>query len=205
MKRILLGIVGLFGFSGCFLNGTANFEPREIAYPTGFNIVEREDWGWQPLTESMPTHAISKIMIHHGGEDFAEDKDPVLYLRNLQNWSRNEKKWIDIPYHYMIDLQGRVYEARPLAFPGDTNTTYNPRGHVLICVMGNYENQTISEDQLNSVIELTALLAREFEVDIDDAIKGHKDYAETLCPGKDLYKYLRNGEVQRRVRQILAN
>ncbi len=128
----------------------------------------------------------------------------MLYLRNLQNWSRNEKNWIDIPYHYMIDLQGRVYEARPLAFPGDTNTTYNPRGHALICVMGNYENQTISEDQLNSVIRLTALLAQEFDVDID-AIKGHKDYAETLCPGTDLYKYLRNGEVHRRVRQVLAN
>lgn len=190
--------------SGCFLKGQTRIDETDTQYPADLDVVKREQWGWQPLTKLLSTHQITRITIHHGGEDFPEDKDPVQFLRDLQTWSRSEKGWLDIPYHYMIDLKGTIYEARPLAFPGDTNTTYNPRGHALICVMGNYENQTISEDQLNSVIRLTALLAQEFDVDID-AIKGHKDYAETLCPGEDLYKYLRNGEVHRRVRQVLGN
>jgi hypothetical protein len=98
----------------------------------------------------------------------------------------------------MIDLDGRIYEARPIQYPGDTNTTYDPRGHALICVMGNYENQTLSEDQLASVVDLSAWLAREYDVP-PDSIRGHKDYAETLCPGKDFYRYLQDGTIQRMV------
>ena len=34
-------------------------------------------------------------------------------------------------------------------------------------------------------------------------IKGHKDYAETACPGKDFYKYLENGTIVKTVSENL--
>ena len=102
----------------------------------------------------------------------------------------------------MIDLQGKIYEARPINLPGDTNTDYDPTGHALICVLGNYENQKINPNQLNSIINLSAFLVDYFDVSVDE-IKGHKDYTETACPGKDLYKYLKNGEIQNRVKERL--
>ncbi len=164
-------------------------------------IITRAEWGWVPLTDSLPTHEIKYITIHHGGEYFAEDKDPVQYLRNLQSWSQREKHWIDIPYHYMIDLQGNIYETRPIKYPGDTNTDYDVRGHALICVMGNYEEQILSPTQFEQLARLTAYLADTYHV-APELIKGHKDYTETLCPGKDLYRYLQDGSLVKRVMEL---
>lgn len=173
-----------------------------LDYPTHLKVVTRESWGSEEGNRTLPRHIISKITIHHGGEDFPPDKNPIEYLRHLQSWSRLEKNWIDIPYHFMIDLQGIIYEARPIDIPGDTNTDYDTRGHALICMMGNYENQTVSAAQLISLTGLTAILAKTFAVAID-SIRGHKDYAETLCPGKNLYRYLQDGTLVRGVREIL--
>lgn len=173
------------------------------AYPKTLQVVTHERWGWQPPTRTLPTHEISKITIHHGGEDTPRDIDPVSFVRELQRWSRQEKGWMDIPYHFMIDFDGRVYEARPLQYPGDTNTRYDPAGHALICVIGNYENQMISPEQLDAVVQLSAHLAWRYAVAVEE-IRGHRDYAETLCPGRDLYRYLQDGTIQERVRALLA-
>ena len=165
----------------------------ELEYQNDLKVNSRADWGWQPLEKVIPQHSINKITIHHGGEEFAENKDMIQYLRNLQSWSRSEKKWIDIPYHFMIDLKGNIYEARPINYPGDTNTEYDVRGHALICVVGNYEVQKLSDASLKALVNLTAFLKQKYHVESKD-IKGHKDYTnQTVCPGKDLYKYLEDG------------
>jgi len=184
-------------------------EILHLNYPKELGVVQRDKWGWsktrlveQAGDRTLPDHSINKITIHHGGEDFPADKDPVKYLQTFQAWCRVEKKWIDIPYHFMIDLKGTMYETRPINLPGDTNTGYDVQGHALICVMGNYENQIVSQQQLISLINLTAFLARRFSVSVD-SIKGHKDYTETLCPGKDLYRYLLDGTIVNAVREKL--
>lgn len=174
-----------------------------LDYPAELAVIKRQQWGWLPITESITNHQISRITIHHGGEDFADDKDPVKYLRALQSWGRSDKGWVDIPYHFMIDRQGRIYETRPINIPGDTNTSYDPAGHALISVMGNYENQQLSAAQLEALIGITAFLAAEFDVALNN-IRGHKDYADTACPGADLYRYLQDGTIQARVRAELA-
>jgi uncharacterized protein YbbC (DUF1343 family) len=164
----------------------------ELEYPNDLKVISRADWEWQPLDKVQRQHSINKITIHHGGEEFAEDKDMIQYLRNLQSWSRSEKKWIDIPYHFMIDLKGNIYEARPINFPGDTNTDYDVTGHALICVVGNYEIQKLIDASLKSLVKLTAFLKDKYRVETKD-IKTHKDYTETLCPGTDLYKHFEDG------------
>lgn len=179
-----------------------DFDILELNYPENLNVVRRADWGWKPLTNSLPQHKITKITIHHGGVDYPSGKDPVEHIRHLQDWSRSEKHWIDIPYHFMIAPSGTIYETRPINYPGATNTDYDPTGHALICLMGNYENATVNQQQLKAIIELTAFLVERFNVPLYE-IKGHKDYTETLCPGKNLYQYLANGTIQARVQELL--
>ena len=171
------------------------------AVEPALEIISRADWGWVPLTDSIPTHEIKYITIHHGGEHFPEDKDVIKYLRGLQSWSQSEKHWIDNPYHYMIDLKGNIYETRPIKYPGDTNTSYDVRGHALICVMGNYEHQILSKTQFEQLAKLIAVLADKYDV-APDLIKTHKDYVETLCPGKDLYRYFEDGSLLKRVSEL---
>lgn len=186
---ILLIVIIIWGCS----SSSQMINISELEYSNDLKVISRADWGWQGLDRVLPQHSINKITIHHGGEEFAEDKDMIQYLRNLQSWSRSEKKWIDIPYHFMIDLNGNIYETRPINFPGDTNTDYDVTGHALICVVGNYEIQAIKEVQLKSLAKLVTFLKQKYHVQLKD-IKGHKDYTnQTVCPGKDLYKYLADG------------
>lgn len=166
-------------------------------------IISRTQWGAEPATGDMEEHTITHVTIHHGGVVFPEDKDPVAYMKNLQTFSQQDKNWIDIPYHFCIDLNGKIYEARSLKYPGDTNTEYDPTGHALINVMGNYEEQEPSEAQLEAIAHLSAWLAHTYEVG-EDHIASHKDHSDqTVCPGKNLYLYFENGELKERIRKHL--
>jgi len=168
------------------------------------DIMPRADWGWVDNGDTLPEHTISRITIHHGGVAFDDNRDPAEYLRALQAWSRTEKEWIDIPYHYVIDLDGRIYEARPIRFPGDTNTSYDPTSHALIEVLGNYDIRELSDAQFEALALLSAHLARRYAVAVSD-IRGHKDYApgETTCPGTSVYRRLEDGSLLRRVSELM--
>ena len=202
MKPLFYLII-LFTIAGCGGNNKPAISVEKLTYPADLAVIKRSDWGWKKLQQSIAEHKINKITIHHGGVFFSDTVNVIDHIQKLQDWSRKEKKWIDIPYHFMIDLDGKIYETRPINYPGDTNTDYNVRGHALICVLGNYEEQLLSTEQLQTVIRLSAYLTKKYNIKIRD-IKGHKDYTETLCPGKDLYQYLSNGTIQNEVAKLLA-
>ncbi len=164
-------------------------------------IISVNEWGGTPAIDSLAKkHSITHITLHHQGESFPEGKDPQQYLRNLQSWSRTEKKWIDIPYHYIIDLKGKVYEGRKIDYAGDTNTEYDPTGHALIEVVGNFEEVEPNQLQLESVVNTMAWLSIKYNVPVE-FIKGHKDFSKmTVCPGKNLYRYLENGYLIKNVK-----
>ncbi|HCK98979.1 MAG TPA: N-acetylmuramoyl-L-alanine amidase [Candidatus Marinimicrobia bacterium] len=199
-RYLLLILILIIG--GCTMIPHKEFVITELNYSDKVKVIKRSEWDWKPLVTDLPQHEITKITIHHGGVDYPPGKDPVEHIRNLQDWSRKEKKWIDIPYHFMIDPAGVIYEARPINYPGATNTDYDLIGHAQICLMGNYENAEVNRSQLKAIVEITAYLVERFNVPLYD-IKGHKDYTETLCPGKNLYQYLKNGTIQNQVSDIL--
>ena len=204
MKRFSL-IIFLSSFIVLFSCTTQNCEIKKdynFVFPENLKIITQKEWGGTDNQETAEYHKMDRITLHHGGVEFPKEKDPIEYLRNLQSWSRTEKKWIDIPYHFLIDLNGKIYEGRSLKYPGDTNTTYDPTGHLLICLMGNYEIQYVDSAQIEALIDLLAFFCKELNISTD-LIKGHKDYAETACPGKDFYKYLENSSLVRKVKEKL--
>lgn len=152
-------------------------------------LIQRDAWGSTDSVNADLEHTIEYITIHHGGEIFPDDKNTMEYLKNLQTWSRNSKDWMDVPYHYIVDRHGKIYEGRPLKYRGDTNTTYDPTGHALIVLLGNFEEQELKDEQIESLKTVTEYLAKQESVPTEK-IKTHKDYADTLCPGKKLSAYL---------------
>lgn len=143
---------------------------------------------------------ITSITLHHEGspEPLLPEDDPVEQLRKLQSWSASDRNWWDVPYHYLIDLEGRIYEGRDWHYMGETNTTYDPTGHFLITVIGNYNLQEPTPAELDAIADLMAWAVDKFGVPLD-SIKGHYQYAETGCPGKNLRKYLEDGTFRRMV------
>jgi hypothetical protein len=201
--RISLNVLTVFLLLFLIFGCTASRE----SFVTDFEneIITVQQWGGSPAIDSLAKkHSITHITLHHQGEPFPEGKDPVQYLRNLQSWSRREKKWIDIPYHYIIDLDGKVYEGRDINYAGDTNTEYDPTGHALIEVVGNFEEVEPNRQQLEAVVKTMTCLAIKYNIPVE-LIRGHKDYSsQTVCPGKNLYRYLENGYFQSRVKENLS-
>jgi hypothetical protein len=195
MKKIIFTIVILL--SGCASSKYIHQQITELNYPDDLPVVKRADWGWVPIDTTFKTQTIKYITIHHGGVIFKNDEDPVEDIRNLQSWSRKEKHWIDIPYHFMISPDGRIFETRPINIPGDTNTEYDPTGHALVEVMGNFEVQQFGPKQYESMIKLIKFLQKRFDVPVN-RVKTHRDYSNmTVCPGKNVYKLFTDGTVEK--------
>jgi hypothetical protein len=188
--RTLAPLLLAISAAGCAVKPVTN-EPA---------IVAVSDWGGTPADPARARrHTITHITLHHQGEPFKTGTDPRQYLRNLQLWSRNTKGWLDIPYHYIIDLEGRVYAGRDIAYAGDTNTEYDPSGHALIEVVGNFEEVEPNQAQLDAVVNLMALLAKKYKVPVEN-IASHRDYSNnTVCPGANLYRYVRSGYFKEQV------
>jgi N-acetylmuramoyl-L-alanine amidase CwlA len=70
--------------------------------------------------------------------------------------------------------------------------------------MGNYEIREPDSLQIQSIIRLSAFLCNEYQVN-PDSIRGHKDYTETLCPGKNLYRFLENGTIAEAVKNAMMD
>ena len=189
MTRFIIG--GIFIAIALIASGCATTAPRAYVEP---NIIFVGEWGGTPTDDPRARkHAISHITLHHQGETFKPGRDPQQYLRDLQTWSRKTRLWIDIPYHYIIDLDGNIYEGRDINFAGDTNTQYDSAGHALIEVVGNFEEVEPNQQQVDAVVSAMTMLAIKYKVP-PEKISGHKDVASgTVCPGKNLYRYLENG------------
>lgn len=168
-------------------------------------IMPVASWGGTPADAAKARqHKITHITLHHQGEPFKPGTDPQAYLRRLQAWSRLDKGWLDIPYHYVIDLDGRIYGARDIAYAGDTNTDYDPKGHALIEVVGNFEEVEPNQQQLDAVVSLMAMLAARHQVSLSD-IQSHRDYSDkTVCPGENLYRYVKDDYFKHKVALRLA-
>jgi hypothetical protein len=167
-------------------------------------IMSAAAWGSVPPDPArMKRHTITHITLHHQGETFKPGTDMPTYLRHLQAWSRSARPWQDIPYHYIVGPDGALYEGRAIEYAGETNTEYDPTGHALIEVVGNFEEIEPTQAQLDAVITLMAWLAQRFQVPLH-RIASHRDVsAQTVCPGRNLYRYIQNGYLVNQVRQRL--
>jgi len=158
------------------------------------NILSRQDWRAKKPIKKMKQHEPSYITIHHSATSQKRHISIERKMRNLQNFSQSaarlasgrfKKAWADVPYHFYIDVNGQIAEGRNIRYSGDTNTNYNPSGHIQIVLEGNFVRKQPSTLQLKSLKKLVSWLANLWEIS-PTKIKGHQDYASTLCPGKNL-------------------
>ncbi len=151
-------------------------------------------------------HDIRMITLHHSGseEPLRPEDDVSGKIRDLQLWSESDRNWWDVPYHFLIGLDGRIYEGRDFRYRGETNTRYDVDGHLLISVLGNYDIQESTSEQIEAITDLMAWAVAEFGMSLDK-IYGHSDLAATSCPGTHLRKYLEDGTIRNGISRRLAS
>jgi hypothetical protein len=192
-KNYFLLIITAFLISNCSSVNTS----EELS------ILPRSFWN---ANEPKPykVHIPEKITIHHEGVIFNPEKESAATkLKRVQVWGMGtERNWSDIPYHFLIDFDGNILEGRNVFTQGETATEYNPEGHLLITCFGNFEEQEVTSKQYQSLVNLIVYSIKKFNIPAD-SIKGHKDFANTLCPGKNLHKYLEDGSLIKDVKAKL--
>lgn len=162
--------------------------------PPDWKILSRAEWAAKPPVAAMKTNLPSRITIHHTATLQKPDRSLNDKLQALQKFSQNpgtlgngkpKPAWPDVPYHFYIDCQGGVAEGRDVNAVGDTNTGYDPIGHVLVVLEGNFEEEKVTDAQWATLVKMVSWLAARYRVAPAD-VQGHKDYAQTLCPGRQL-------------------
>jgi len=161
-------------------------------------VVTRQQWGAKPLTKEIPRHRPMRLTVHHTATTAKPGASLQSKLRSLQAFSqsdskladgRTKKAWGDLPYHFYIDVNGMVGEGRAVELVGDTNTKYDPTGHISVVLEGNFERETPTAAQIDALVALLAALAERYAIDIE-SIGAHKQFAQTACPGKNLLALL---------------
>ncbi len=161
-------------------------------------IVSRQDWKAKDAVGTVKEHTIRYITIHHTASPQKEGTPIEKKMQSLQNFSQSESRlasgkmkpaWFDVPYHYYIAVDGKIAEGRDIKFVGDTNTDYDPTGHALVVLEGNFEMEQPSSEQQKALQAFVAWLSAHYKVPTSE-IKAHNDYASTACPGENLKKLL---------------
>jgi hypothetical protein len=163
----------------------------------------RDAWHAQPALAGGTTHTIKQMTIHHTGAVLGDNRNAPGRLLQHQQLHQGERGWIDIAYHVGVDRNGNIYELRDYNLVGDTATEYDPTGHFLVLCEGDFDQETVTEAQLDSAALVFAWAAQQFKI-TSETLSGHKDHASTACPGADLYARLTSGDLKRRIDANLA-
>jgi len=117
------------------------------------------------------------IIIHHQGADAPQSVQQIhAYYLN-----RTDDNYLGIGYHYYIRKDGGIWRGRPENTVGAHSKNHNTDS-IGICFEGNYQKETVMPAvQFNSGVELLRNILGRYP---GLAIKKHKDYNATDCPGQ---------------------
>ncbi|MBU8820410.1 N-acetylmuramoyl-L-alanine amidase [Mycolicibacterium goodii] len=163
----------------------------------------REAWGAAPARPGGRPHTISRMTLHHTATVLGDNRYAPDRLRQHQQYHQGDRGWIDIAYHVGIDRNGNIYELRAPELAGDTATDYDPAGHFLVLCEGNFDEESVTEAQLDGAAKAFAWAAQNFKL-TSDLLGGHRDFASTACPGENLYAHITSGDLHARIETLLA-
>lgn len=197
----LAGTAGLVAAAACASESAA--APAAPA-ATSRAVLCRDAWSANaPRTGGTP-HRPSRMTIHHTAVTLGDNSNAPARLRQHQHYHQDTHGWIDIAYHLSVDRNGNIYELRKPGLVGDTATNYDPTGHFLVVCEGNFDEEELTEPQLDAAALAFAWAAKQFDI-ATDTLAGHRDVSpETTCPGANLYSHVASGGLKNRVDSLLA-
>jgi hypothetical protein len=174
---------------------TGELRAQELKEP---EIIPRSAWGaLPPKTELMQEQKPNEIIIHHTGERQQPRVSIEAKMRGLQHFGMtpgrvgilSKRAWGDVPYHFYIDLAGKIAEGRDITFAGDATTSLDNDGRIQITVEGDFDREQPSAEQLAALKKLVVWLSAAYGIS-PEGIAGHGDYDQTDCPGRNLKPFL---------------
>jgi hypothetical protein len=167
-------------------------------------LLCRDAWGARPALPGGKRHTITRMTLHHEAVVLGDNRNAPDHLRKDQRYHQDQKGWIDIAYHVGVDRNGNIYELRSTEIAGDTATDYDTTGHFLVLCEGDFDQEAVSEAQLHGAALAFAWAAQNFHI-ATNTLAGHRDLAQTSCPGANLYTHISSGDLKHRIDDLLAD
>jgi hypothetical protein len=155
-------------------------------------LVKRAEFGWG-TTGAAYAKPRQGLVIHYDGSDQGLASKPhascVDYWRRTRKFhTGSNRQWVDIGYSFGACPHGFVFEGRgenhaQAAQPGGNTTWYS------VTLMSG-PGEKPPPPQIEAVRELRAYLMGR---GLGAAVKGHRDFYSTSCPGDTLYRLVRDG------------
>lgn len=121
-------------------------------------------------------------------------------LEVVRDWHVNGNGWQDIGYHKVIQTGGLVRQGRPDHIMGAGTLGHN-EGILQVLICGNFHDAIYKNgklmvpeefpemEQIEAVIWVCTTLCVRHELPAT-AIKCHRDFNQTACPGKNFYPFM---------------
>lgn len=155
-------------------------------------VIPRSTWtrAVPILSRTGPMGRVTRITIHHDALNSSGLITQSAVMAQLEKHRSNHVRaqWADIGYHYIIDPAGRIWEGRPSYLTGAHVKDQNENNLGVMC-LGNFETQSPTAAQLATLDRFVGQLARTYRVPIG-RVYTHKELGKTLCPGKNMQRYL---------------
>lgn len=153
-----------------------SFKIEEINYKWGDNLEEY--------------NSPKRLIIHHS---VSRNVSP----ETIHKWHL-DKDYGGIGYNYYIKKDGTIYKGRDEKMKG-AHTLYENGKSIGICLDGNFEEDTIGKDQLESLINIGTSLVIKYN--LEDVV-GHRDCNETKCPGENIDIYSIKNSIASKLEKI---
>lgn len=179
------------------------------------DIITRSAWGNRyGIGWSFRSLPAQYVVLHHSAgatpsvnatlsQDIAAIRD--LDQTGYDRFNYADKGWkrpagAGISYTWAVAPSGRAFEGHDVARESSHTAGYN-RTAVAICLVGNYENATVSEKQIDSVARVVLEAHSLGYIRTPKIDYGHRDLFQTACPGKNAYPLI--DKINARIQEIL--
>jgi N-acetyl-anhydromuramyl-L-alanine amidase AmpD len=178
------------------------------------SLLSRSEWGAPPTgPETRPIGPVRQIVVHHTAQGFsyaskatvsaADGKRALAAVRA----AHTDRDFGDVGYHFLVDGAGRRYQGRAYLAAGSFGPGRTPpklalgshvsglnTGRIGVSLLGCFGggagekgcDDVPSAAAVGSLVELLAALCLAYDA-VPAQIVGHRDLANTVCPGRNLY------------------
>jgi hypothetical protein len=171
---------------------------NQVNYPNDFktsSTVTHDASGKPYRWAQRYSPEVKLLVVHHTAQKVTGDpRPPVERMRALYDFHANSRGWGDIGYHYVVDEEGGIYEGRNGGKKVVGGHVYCGNvGTVGIALMGNFEEEQPTMQQIQSLQWLLNQLSEQYNINLNrnvsyhgknvKTILRHKDLISTECPG----------------------
>ncbi|MDW8478697.1 MAG: peptidoglycan recognition family protein [Xanthomonadales bacterium] len=162
---------------------------REAAIPKnvvpGF-VVTRAEWGARATGACGSSHSPRYLTVHHTATPNNDSLSPAARMRQMQAYHIDTLGWCDLGYHFVVGIDGKVYEGRPHARTGAHVGNWNTN-NLGVSVVGTFVGFEPRQSQRDGLTDIARWLVERYGIPKNrSAILGHKEWPgheSNSCPG----------------------